>query len=94
MSDSYGTTTPGGSGTSSAEPSGKVDAAKQEAADLKDTAATQAKDVLGTAKEEAATVAGEAKFQAKDLYAQTQQELREQATESAAAYCGGVAFGQ
>ncbi len=78
MSDSYGTTSPGGSEVHTAE-TGKMDAAKQGAADLKDTATAQAKDVLGTAKDEAATVAGEVKFQAKDLYAQTQQELRDQA---------------
>ena len=79
MSDSYETTSPSGSDVQSPETSGKVDAAKQEAADLKDTATTQAKDVLGTAKDEAATVVGEAKVQAKDLYAQTQNELKTQA---------------
>ena len=80
MSDSYGTTSLDGSGVRSAEESGKIDAVKQEAADLKDTATAEAKDVLETAKDEASTVLGEAKFQAKDLYAQTQQELKEQAS--------------
>ena len=56
-----------------------VDAAKHEAADLKDTAVEQAKDVAATVKDEASVVLGEAKSQAKDLYAQTQQELKEQA---------------
>ncbi|CAI9390257.1 hypothetical protein [Microbacterium sp. T2.11-28] len=59
--------------------SGKVDAAKQEAADVKDTAVTEAKEVLGTVKEEAATVVGEAKSQAKDLFAQGRRELTDQA---------------
>lgn len=79
MSDSNDTTSRGGSSVQSAEASGKIDAAKQEAADLKDTATAQAKDVLETAKDEAATVLGEAKIQAKDLYAQTQHELKVQA---------------
>ena len=56
-----------------------VDAAKHEAADLKDTAVEQAKDVAATVKDEASVVLGEAKSQAKDLYAQTQHELKEQA---------------
>ena len=56
-----------------------VDAAKHEAVDLKDTAVEQAKDVAATVKDEASVVLGEAKYQAKDLYAQTQQELKEQA---------------
>ncbi|MEV7632244.1 hypothetical protein AB0N64_07540 [Microbacterium sp. NPDC089318] len=59
---------------------GKVDAAKHEASDLKDSAAGHAKDVLGAAKDEASSVVGEAKMQAKDLYAQTQRELRDQAS--------------
>jgi len=79
MSDSYETASPSGSDPHPAEPSGRVDGAKAEAADLKDTATTQAKNVLGTAKEEAASVLGEAKVQAKDLFAQTQQELKDQA---------------
>jgi len=67
-----------------------VDAVKQEATDLKDTAATQAKDVLGTTKDEAATVVGEAKTQAKDLYAQTQRELSEQANTQQQRLAGGL----
>src|SRR5690606_25470999 len=58
---------------------GTVEDAKHEAADLKDSAAAQAKDVLDTAKDEAASVVGEAKLQAKDLYHQTQRELKDQA---------------
>lgn len=93
MSDNVETTSPSGSGTpaygagtqpydSGSQPSGsqgKVDAAKHEASDLKDSATGHAKDVLGTAKDEASGVVGEAKMQAKDLYAQTQRELRDQA---------------
>ncbi|WP_066038848.1 CsbD family protein [Herbiconiux solani] len=59
--------------------SGKVEAAKQAAGDVKDTATEQAGHVAGTAKDEAKNVAREAKSQAKDLYAQTQSELKEQA---------------
>lgn len=93
MSDNFETTSPSGSGTpgygagahsydSTSQPSGsqgKVDAAKHEASDLKDSATGHAKDVLGAAKDEASGVVGEAKMQAKDLYAQTQRELRDQA---------------
>ncbi|MCT1378519.1 hypothetical protein M4C64_17120, partial [Microbacterium sp. p3-SID337] len=50
----------------------------------------QAKDVLGTAKDEAATVVGEAKTQAKDLYAQTQRELSEQANAQQQRLAGGL----
>lgn len=78
MSDSYGTG-PTGSHDEASGSSGTVDAAKQEAADLKDTTVTEAKDVLGTVKEEASTVVGEAKSQAKDLYAQGRRELTDQA---------------
>lgn len=90
MSDSFGTTSPSGSDVYSPDvpgnagangnADGKVDAAKHEAADLKDTATTQAKDVVDTAKDEAASVVGEAKLQAKDLYAQTTRELGDQAS--------------
>ncbi|MGD8194571.1 hypothetical protein ACEXQB_008765 [Herbiconiux sp. P18] len=59
--------------------SGKVDAAKGAAGDLKDTAAEQAGHVVGTVKDEAGNVAHEATSQAKDLYQQTQAELKEQA---------------
>ncbi len=88
MSDNYETTSPRGSDAPGS--SGKVDAAKQEATDLKDTAATQAKDVLGTAKDEAVTVVAEAKTQAKDLYAQTQRELSEQANTQQQRLAGGL----
>lgn len=90
MSDNYETASPSGSGVNAPGSSGKVDAVKQEATDLKDTAATQAKDVLGTAKDEAATVVGEAKTQAKDLYAQTQRELSEQANTQQQRLAGGL----
>lgn len=90
MSDSYETTSPSGSDVRSPHSTGPVDAAKQEAADLKDTATTQAKDVLGTAKDEAATVVGEVKTQAKDLFAQTQSELKEQAGTQQQRVAGGL----
>lgn len=90
MSDNHETTSPSGSDVHSPDSSGKVDAAKHEAADLKDTAATQAKDVLGTAQSEVASVAGEVKTQAKDLYAQTQRELSEQANAQQQRIAGGL----
>lgn len=90
MSDINETISPSGSGRNPSGSSGKVDAAKHEASELKDTAATQAKDVLGTAKDEAATVVGEAKTQAKDLYAQTQRELTEQANTQQQRLAGGL----
>ncbi|MCW3493354.1 hypothetical protein [Microbacterium sp. SSM24] len=89
MSNSYETSS-NGSGTLPADTSGKVEAVKQEASDLKDTAEAQAKDVLGTAKEEAATVVGEAKSQGKDLLAQTQRELKEQADTQQKRLAGGL----
>lgn len=70
---------PSGTHTPSSGSQGKVDAAKHEASDLKDSATGHAKDVVGAAKDEASAVIGEAKMQAKDLYAQTQRELRDQA---------------
>jgi len=79
MSDSYETTGPSGSGVASPDTPGKVDAAKHEAADLKDTAPAEAKDVLATAKDEASAVVDEAKWQTTELYAQAQQEVMDQA---------------
>ncbi len=90
MSDSFETTSPSGSDVPPQSPSGKADAAKHEAADLKDAATGQAKDVLGTAKEEAASVVTEAKTQAKDLFAQTQRELTEQAHTQQQRLAGGL----
>lgn len=90
MSDNYETTSPRGSDVHSQNPSGTVDAAKHEAADLKDTASAQAHDVVGTVKDEAASVVGEAKTQAKDLYAQTQRELKEQADTQQQRLAGGL----
>lgn len=90
MSDSFETTSPSGSDVQPQGSTGKVDAAKHEATDLKDATADQAKDVLDTAKEEAATVATEAKAQAKDLFAQTQRELAEQAHTQQQRLAGGL----
>ncbi|MEJ6553748.1 hypothetical protein PQI51_01760 [Microbacterium esteraromaticum] len=75
----HGTPQPSGAPAQPTDSHGKVDAAKHEASDLKDSAAGHAKDVLHAAKDEASSVVGEAKMQAKDLYAQTQRELRDQA---------------
>lgn len=80
MSDNLEMTSPSGSGTPPHGSSGKVEDAEREAADVKDSAAAGAKDVLSTAKAEAASVVGEAKFQAKDLYHQTRRELTDQAS--------------
>lgn len=90
MSDNYETASPSGSDVRSSDTSEKVDAAKQEATDLKNTAQEQAQDVLGTAKDEAASVVGEAKTQAKDLYAQTKSELTEQANTQQQRIAGGL----
>lgn len=78
MSQSYGEGAPGTESAGS-QSSGKVETAKQDAAELKDSVTQHAGDVVGTAKSEAGAVAHEAKNQAKDLYAQTTSELREQA---------------
>lgn len=91
MSESDETTNPTGSAAGTSGASGKVDAAKQEVLDVKDTAAEQAKDVLGTAKDEASTVVQEAKSQAKDLFAQTQQELKDQANTQQQRIAGSLA---
>lgn len=64
-----------GSGSSS----GKADAAKQEASEVKDTAKAEAGHVAQTAKQEASNVAHEAKTQAKQVYAQSKQQLSDQA---------------
>lgn len=59
---------------------GTLETAKNEASDMKHTAAEQGKNVVDTAKHEASAVLGEAKWQAKDLYGQTRRELNDQAT--------------
>ncbi|MFB2596675.1 hypothetical protein ACEXQE_02680 [Herbiconiux sp. P17] len=79
MSESYVPVPPSGYEPPANDQQGKVDAAKEAAGDLKNTAAEQAGTVAGTAKDEAKNVAREAKSQAKDLYYQTQAELKEQA---------------
>ena len=83
MSQSYGQVPAAGPGADSGESGttqgGKVDTAKQEAAELKGTAQAEAGHVMETAKQEAATVAREAKTQVKDVYRQTTRELRDQA---------------
>ena len=67
------------SGVATGGTSTSLDSAKHEAADLKDTAVEQTKNVAGAVKDEASAVLGEAKFQAKDLFTQTQHELKDQA---------------
>lgn len=79
MTQNYGETA--SSATATDSPSGKADAAKQEAAEVASTAREEAGDVLGTAQEEAANVAHEARAQAKEVYAQTRQELMDQAAQ-------------
>lgn len=79
MSDNLEMNSPSGSGTPTYGSTGGVGDARQEAADLRDSAAAQAKGVLDTAKDEAAGVVGEAKIQARGLYEQSRRELRDQA---------------
>jgi uncharacterized protein YjbJ (UPF0337 family) len=73
---SYGATGTSDSSFGSDAPS---DAAKQEAAHLKETTAGAAAQVAGTAKEQAGQVAGTAKEQAGQLVTQTKEQLTEQA---------------
>jgi hypothetical protein len=60
------------------EPENKREAAKQEAAQVKDTATDAGRQVAGTAKEEAANVVAETKMQAKSLLSQARDELSSQ----------------
>ncbi|MFG6477310.1 hypothetical protein ACFXP7_13085 [Microbacterium sp. P06] len=79
MSESYGGGYTAPTGGESSQPSGTVETAKNEAGEVASTATHEAGHVVETAKNEAAAVAGEAKTQVKDLYTQTQGELKEQA---------------
>ncbi|WP_345750800.1 hypothetical protein [Microbacterium rhizophilus] len=90
MSQNYGAVPPsettghGSETTSYGSPpdaggSGTAEAAKHEAAEVKDTAKQEAGHVVDTAKQEASNVAHEAKSQAKHVYAQTRRELTDQA---------------
>jgi hypothetical protein len=58
----------------------KVDAAKGEAAAVKDTAVDAGKNVASTARDEAANVAAEARYQAKSLLGTVSDEARSQAS--------------
>ena len=60
------------------EPGTKREAAKEEAAQVKDTATDAGRQVAGTAKEEAANVVAETKSQAKSLLSQARDELSSQ----------------
>ena len=60
------------------EPGNKREAAKEEAAQVKDTATDAGRQVAGTAKEEAANVVAETKSQAKSLLSQARDELSSQ----------------
>lgn len=80
MSESYGGEPVSVPGAATPQPSGTVETAKNEAGEVAGTAKQEASHVVETAKDEAAAVAGEAKTQVKDLYSQTQGELKEQAT--------------
>lgn len=91
MSNTYSTVpSRGGSAQSGFAQSGTVesgaaqspsttDAAKEQAAQLGQTAADSTKQVAGVAKDEAARVASETKMHAKDLYHQARGELSDQA---------------
>jgi hypothetical protein len=57
-----------------------MEAAKDEAAAVKDTAAAEAKGVVDTTKAEAGSVARETKVQLEDLYAKAKRELGDQAS--------------
>jgi gas vesicle protein len=70
---------PSEAGTGDGSSQGKADVAKQEAAELKDTAQEQVGNVAAIAKDEASTVVHETKAQLKDVYSQTRHELTEQA---------------
>ena len=87
MSESYVSAT---SNEPTADQSGKVDTAKQEASDLKDTATGGAKQVAGTAKDEVKNLAGEAKYQVKDLYSQGKRQLSDQAGTQQKRVAGGL----
>lgn len=77
MSESYGPTVP--TDTTPRDENSSLEAAKNEAGAVKDTAVSEAGHVAETAKGEAKAVAQEVKYQAKDLFAQTQRELKDQA---------------
>lgn len=64
----------------SGEKSNMADTAKQEAGEVKDVAAGAAKDVAATTKDEVVGVAHEAKLQVRDLFDQSRQQLRDQAS--------------
>lgn len=76
-------------GTSNGQ-SHKVETAKHEAVDLKNTTTDAAKDVAGTAKDEAASVAHETKVQLKSLFDQTRRELGDQAATQKARLATGL----
>jgi hypothetical protein len=87
MTDSYPSAPEPDSGSGV---SGTVGTAKDQAADLAQSAAASAKDVAGTAKEGASNVASEAKKQAKDLYAETRTQLTDQAGVQQARVASGL----
>jgi len=81
------TTTPGGdhnvlgeTGDSTLGEQSTTDVAKQEVANVKDTAVDAGKDVAATAKDEAVNVAAEAKYQAKSLLSTAASEVQNQAS--------------
>ncbi|MCU1480881.1 MAG: hypothetical protein JWQ19_1667 [Subtercola sp.] len=65
--------------TPNEKPSSTAEAAKDQAGQLKDQAVSSGSQVAGAAKDAAGDVVGEAKTQAKDLFQQTQSELKDQA---------------
>lgn len=76
-----------GSGSDS---SSTKDVAKDEAANVKDTAVGAGKEVAATAKEEAANVAGEAKQQAQSLLSSATSELKSQASSQQGKLAGSL----
>lgn len=76
----------GGSGSSDST----TDTAKNEAAQVGQSAADAGKHVAGVTREQAAGVAGEAADQAKNLYHQTREELRGQASTQQERVASGI----
>jgi hypothetical protein len=90
MSNTYPTSAPGTPdlGTNAASDSGP--AAKERAAEVKDTSVAAGQHVAGVAKDELHKVGSETKQQAKDLYRQTQGELADQAATQQKRVASGI----
>lgn len=90
MSNTYPTSAPGTPdlGTNAASDSGPD--AKERAAEVKDTSVAAGQHVAGVAKDELHKVGSETKQQAKDLYRQTQGELKDQAAAQQQRVASGI----